>query len=132
MVTMFRSRPQRQPRTRPKPLFRGNSWDRGYAEGWKPFSANYRQRNPFCAACFQKGRLRFCDVVDHKLPIAHGGALLDPDNVWSLCHYHHNGLKAQLEAIAIKTGRLDMLVGWCNDPASRPSRLRDSKPPAEA
>lgn len=124
MPAMFRSRPQRLPQTRPKPLYRDSPRDRGYSAAWDRFSANWRQRKPFCEACKQAGRLRFCEVVDHKLPLHHGGDLLDPDNTWSLCHYHHNGLKAQLEAAAVKTQQLDKLVEWCDNPESRPARLR--------
>jgi 5-methylcytosine-specific restriction endonuclease McrA len=124
MPSMFRSRPLRQPRTKPKLLYKESPRERGYSAAWDRFSCNFRQRKPFCAFCEQVGRLRFADVVDHKLPISMGGELLDHDNTHGLCSFHHNGLKAKLEAYAVATGQRHCLVEWCDRPDSRPKGMR--------
>lgn len=85
---------------------------------------NWRRRYPFCVVCQRNKRLKFCDVVDHKLPLRHGGELLDPANVWSICGYHHNGWKAKLEAYAASTGQLDRLIEWCDSPETLPTKLK--------
>lgn len=118
MPRMFRSRPPQHPQIGPKPLESPRL--RGYSSAWDRYSLNYRQRKPFCAFCEQEGDLRFCDVVDHKLPLGHGGALLDPDNTHGLCRSHHEGLKTKLEAYAVETGQLHRLVEWCDKPKMRP------------
>lgn len=122
MIRFFRQSPLKQRRTKPKPLFRDSPRERGYNAGWDRFSIRYRARNPFCAVCMEKGRLTFCDVVDHKLPLKQGGGLLDPDNVWGLCSVHHSW-KGRLEAYAEATGQVDKLVEWCDTPDRRPARM---------
>ena len=57
---------------------------------WTKTSKNYRKRNPLCVECLEKGRTRKADVVDHIVPIKHGGELLNEENFQSLCHSHHN------------------------------------------
>ncbi len=41
-----------------------------------------------------------------------------------LCQFHHDSTKAKLEAYARKHGCLQLMVGWCKDPMSRPAHLR--------
>lgn len=99
---------------------RSSPRERGYSAAWDRLSTRWRREHPFCAFCEQEGRIRFCDVVDHIIPVADGGPLLDRCNLQSLCNSHHNGLKRQLEERAREIGRLAELPLWCADPASRP------------
>ena len=118
MSRVFRSAPRQ---LRPRALeVRGTPTARSYHSRWKRMSAAYRRRNPFCVECERKGRLAFADVVDHKYPLAVGGPIHDLTNLWSLCHAHHNGLKAALERYARETGQTDRLVQWCDEPERGP------------
>jgi len=65
--------------------------------------------------------LTFATVVDHKFPVADGGEMFPGSaGLWGLCESHHSGWKAALEAYARRTGQLDQIVRWCDDPMSRP------------
>jgi 5-methylcytosine-specific restriction endonuclease McrA len=121
MPQIFRSRSASRPRAfiRPK---RVSPRQRGYSARWDRISKAYRRENPFCAWCEQVGRLRVVAVVDHKVPVAHGGEMFDPQNWWGLCLSHH-GLKAEMEGYARQHGQIDRLAIWCDDPTSRPARF---------
>lgn len=106
------------------PEFRGSPRERGYDRAWDQFSVAYRRRNPFCEACEQQGVDRICDVVDHMIPLADGGDRLEVENVWSLCHEHHNRLKRDMERFARATDQVHMLPTWCRNPALRPHKFR--------
>ena len=66
-----------------------NSWS------WRKCSAQYRNTHPLCENCYDKGRLKESEVVDHIIPMPEGEAL-DVDNFMSLCHVCHNS-KSGLE-----------------------------------
>lgn len=123
MVGIFRQSPPKIGRN--VKLREPSSSKRGYGGGWKRASRAFRRRNPFCAFCRQSGRLTLVvegktGVVDHKWPISDGGPKWDPSNWQPLCTQHHSGLKAMLEEHARKTGQMDQIALWCDEPASRP------------
>ena len=108
-----------KPRTSPR--------ERGYSSRWDRASEQHRRKHPFCIWCEQEGRLEFAKVVDHKIPIADGGAMFDPSNWWGLCIRHH-GLKGSMEIHARQIGQLDRLPLWCDDPSARPARFNSGSP----
>ncbi len=57
---------------------------------WRKVRANFVKSNPVCVDCLAIGRVTPVDVVDHIEEINDGGATLDPANLQSLCHAHHN------------------------------------------
>lgn len=107
----------RQPRRRGSPRIRG------YDAKWDRFSAAYREENPFCAWCEQEGRQRFATLVDHKFPVADGGAIYDRANFWALCRACH-GRKYEMEDFARKTDQMVKIVVWCDAPEDRPAHFR--------
>ena len=93
---------------------------RGYDALWDRKARVYRQKHPFCARCEQNGRQRFAKVVDHKYPVQDGGEVhCDLEGVWGLCTKCH-GWKQNLEIYARKTGQMERIVEWCDNPATRP------------
>ncbi len=96
---------------------------RGYTGAWDKASAGYRRKHPFCAWCAQQGRITLCEVVDHKIPIVDGGEMFDRSLWWGLCRPHHD-LKGQMETFARKTGQVQMLTIWCDEPDKRPAKFR--------
>lgn len=98
---------------------------RGYDPKWDRRSAAYRRANPFCAVCLEDDRLVAVAVVDHKFPVQDGGDVhCDDDGLWGLCLLHH-GWKARLEDFARRTGQLDLIVRWCDEPETRPQLRGD-------
>jgi 5-methylcytosine-specific restriction protein A len=57
---------------------------------WKNVRALQLQLEPLCRLCRSNGKLIAATVVDHRTPIAEGGAELDLDNLQSLCSPCHN------------------------------------------
>lgn len=101
---------------------RGTANSRGYDYSWNELSLWWRRRHPFCEECKAEGHPGvLADVVDHIEPVADvPEKRLDPGNLWSLCHHHHNGLKARLERHARQHGLIEMLPTWCKYPELRP------------
>jgi 5-methylcytosine-specific restriction protein A len=64
---------------------RGNFRERGYTSAWDKFRVLILRDEPFCRHCHQRGRMRPATLVDHIVPLAAGGELLDPENVQPLC-----------------------------------------------
>lgn len=71
----------------------------------------------------RSGRIVFADVVDHKFPIADGGAVHNPANWWGLCTLCH-AWKLLLERYARREGLLHLIVQWCDQPETRPELRR--------
>lgn len=46
-------------------------------------------KKPYCAICWEKGKLREATEVDHITPLEAGGAPYDPENLQSLCKRCH-------------------------------------------
>lgn len=102
---------------------RSSPRDRGYDALWDRKARRYRKDNPFCERCAQFGRIRFGEALDHKFPVQDGGKIhCDKAGVWHLCRSCH-GWKQNLEAYARRTGQMERIVEWCDNPASRP-RMR--------
>lgn len=62
---------------------------RGYDSRWRKASKRYRRKHPLCERCKAKGKTREADLVHHKTPLNEGGSKYDPDNLESLCRWHH-------------------------------------------
>lgn len=68
---------------------RGNFRERGYTSQWDKVRALQLARAPLCAMCMQHDRVEPATVVHHIKPITEGGAMLDMDNLMSLCRQCH-------------------------------------------
>jgi hypothetical protein len=110
---------------------RGDRRDRKikYPSRWDRFSKVYRRQHPFCAFCMERGFFNLGspdrpNVVDHKYPVTDGGEMFPgPGGVHTLCASCHSGTKASLEIHARRTGQMDRIVIWCDDPTTRPRTL---------
>ena len=60
-----------------------------HSHEWKKKRANFLIEHPFCIECWKQGRLTKAQIVDHIQPISMGGALLDDENLQSLCPSCH-------------------------------------------
>src|SRR5688572_25706712 len=113
MPQQFRSKPRSAAKTiAPR---RESRTKRGYTAEWDRLSTAYRKKNPFCKFCLEQGRMTLVvlgntGVVDHKWPIEDGGPTWDPNNLQSLCHGHHNGLKRLLQNYARDTRQFDKII----------------------
>ena len=65
---------------------RASSTARGYDETWKKFRLTILHRDPVCKKCERKAS----EEVDHIVPLAAGGARLDPRNAQGLCNPCHS------------------------------------------
>ena len=77
---------------------RGTSASRGYTYRWTQFSRLFRQNNPLCEMCKDKGILKVAQCVDHIIAV---DGIDDPlfyeeSNLQSLCNTWHN-LKSEAE-----------------------------------
>jgi 5-methylcytosine-specific restriction protein A len=81
---------QRQPDTRP------SAAARGYDHRWEKASRLYRDANPLCVLCAERGLVVAAECVDHIIPHNGDASLLWSQSNWqSLCRRCH----------AAKTGR---------------------------
>jgi len=76
---------------------RGSASARGYTPEWAALSKRWLSHFPWCgqrldghrhaehSRCTRDGRRVRADVTDHVVPLRSGGALLDPQNLQSLC-----------------------------------------------
>lgn len=69
---------------------------------WRKVRNTFIQQNPLCAHCKVEGITKEADVVDHIVEIKDGGAALNPTNLQSLCHAHHNKKSAQVREGRVK------------------------------
>ena len=106
---------------------RGTAHSRGYDHDWNKLSLEWRRKHPFCVECEAEGHPGvFADVVDHVEPVADAPEKrLDPRNLWSLCAWHHSGMKARLERFARRTNQIHRLPHWCRHPEDRPDGVCD-------
>ncbi|RBW69467.1 HNH endonuclease signature motif containing protein [Bacillus taeanensis] len=57
-----------------------------------------RSKSPLCEHCLKQGKLTPVDVVDHIEEIKDNPSRsLDPSNLMSLCHRHHNKKTARVK-----------------------------------
>ncbi len=71
---------------------RGGARMRGYDARWERVRMMHLRAEPLCRRCASLGYTTPAMLVDHILPIADGGAVLDEDNLQSLCIRCH-GIK---------------------------------------
>jgi 5-methylcytosine-specific restriction protein A len=69
---------------------RGTSAERGYDYRWQRLREAHLASEPLCRMCLQAGRITPAVLVDHIVPINDGGAVLDDDNLQSLCRSCHD------------------------------------------
>lgn len=82
-----------------------NPWDHYYqSRSYKKLRAWQRIEHPICALCALEGRSVPAEHVHHKVPFSwfdneddRMKALLDPDNLQSLCQEHHVEVHRHLE-----------------------------------
>lgn len=68
---------------------RGTAAQRGYDGLWQRARRVKLAEQPLCEECLRQGRVRAAALVDHIVPMADGGARLDPENWQSLCEECH-------------------------------------------
>jgi 5-methylcytosine-specific restriction protein A len=81
---------------------------RGYGAKWTAYSAEYRERNPWCVTCARNGKRIAVALVDHIKPVAgpDDPTFWDPNNHQGLCRSCHavktkaEGLTARSQAAA--------------------------------
>ena len=74
---------------------RGTAAERGYDARWVKLRLFHLQGAPLCRRCAAQGRVTAADLVDHIVPIADGGAVLDEENLQSLCRRCHDAKTAE-------------------------------------
>jgi len=75
---------------RPVDAGRPSASVRGYDRKWQKLRLMKLARNPLCEACDAMGDVAAAEEVDHIVPVARGGALMDITNLQSLCKMHHS------------------------------------------
>ena len=70
----------------------------------KKFRKEYLRNHPLCEICQEQGIVRPATELDHRIPIARGGAHFDVDNVQALCSSCHRK-KCQNEDWKVPTWR---------------------------
>ena len=84
------------PKSKYKPLFKskekpwGNNQEFYKTYHWQKVRELQLNKEPLCRECAKKGKTTLATVVDHIRPIEQGGAMLDWDNLQSLCESCHN------------------------------------------
>jgi 5-methylcytosine-specific restriction enzyme A len=59
---------------------------------WRAFRKQQLSKRPLCVMCEAETPPRYvlATELDHKTPVAQGGAVFDPRNVQGLCKHHHS------------------------------------------
>jgi len=83
---------------------RGNAAERGYDARWRRLRDAHLAREPLCRMCRHSGLVSAAALVDHIVPIADGGAVLDDDNLQSLCRGCHDK-KTAVDVARRRAGR---------------------------
>jgi 5-methylcytosine-specific restriction endonuclease McrA len=96
--------------------------DKELGKKWERAAASFLRRHPFCAECQRRGRDVPAFVVDHIVPRGEGGEMWDRANWQPLCNPCHNGLKRDLERLAVQMGDVRLLINWMAKPQTRPGR----------
>lgn len=70
----------------------GATSDQGFynSQRWRKVSIAHRYAWPLCEVADHLGLLLESNVVDHIIPIEHGGARFDERNFCAMSHYWHN------------------------------------------
>lgn len=69
---------------------RESSSARGYDRTWRRLRSQVLTSEPLCRHCLAQGHVTPACEVDHIVPMAHGGARLDPVNLQPLCRTCHS------------------------------------------
>lgn len=71
---------------------RGSATSRGYNYRWSQYSKSYREANPLCVKCLEKGILKVNNCVDHIIPVTGPDDPLfwEPSNHQGLCTACHS------------------------------------------
>lgn len=74
-----------------RPDTRPTATERGYDAEWRRLRAQHLRDNPWCVMCASFGKVERATEVDHIIPHKGDEALrLDPDNLQSMCKWHHS------------------------------------------
>ena len=57
---------------------------------WRKFSKDFKERNPVCVKCKEKGIVKASAVTDHIQRVNAGGDHYNEDNLQALCRSCHN------------------------------------------
>ena len=74
---------------------RGSARERGYDRRWENLRIVHLAGEPLCRLCAAQGLATAADLVDHIVPIRDGGAVLDEENLQSLCRRCHDAKTAE-------------------------------------
>jgi 5-methylcytosine-specific restriction protein A len=69
--------------------YRGTAKARGYDAAWRRVRLDVLRAEFLCRMCNEAGVTSVAVEVDHVIPLAHGGARLDRQNLQPLCRMHH-------------------------------------------
>jgi len=87
---------------------RGTAAERGYDAAWRRQRVRFLAEHPVCCFVDDARHKHECaiaaSIVDHVRPIRFGGAVLDEDNLRSVCGRAHDVLTANLR----RTGRNEL------------------------
>ena len=75
--------------------YRESPSKRGYDADWRRFREVFMQRHPLCEICKKEGRITPTEEIHHIVPLAEGGARLDPTNCQALCKHCHSVITAE-------------------------------------
>lgn len=75
--------------------YRGSPSKRGYDTTWRRFREVFVAKHPLCEICAKEGRVTPTEEVHHIVPLAEGGARLDPDNCQALCKSCHSKITSE-------------------------------------
>lgn len=61
---------------------------------WRDLTISHRKNEPLCRECKKRNVVKVGTLVDHIIPINHGGDPWDEDNLQTLCDRCHNVKRA--------------------------------------
>ena len=62
---------------------------------WHRYSKAYLKIHRLCVICLKEGKTVIAQCTDHRIPMAQGGDIWNPDNHQALCFKHHNSKTKQ-------------------------------------
>ena len=75
--------------------YRGSPSKRGYDADWRKFREWFLHLHPLCEMCLKEKRTMPTEEIHHIVPLAEGGARLDPENCMALCKSCHSTVTAE-------------------------------------
>jgi len=82
---------------------------------WRKLSKLLKSQSPLCVVCLFNNKVKPCSVTDHIIPVEHGGAMTDLQNLTTLCHSCHNKKSAKEKRKALYQA-IDTPVGMVPNP----------------